>query len=349
MRPAMNQAINLENRSILTISELVDSINEQLDQTFRHVFIKGEISNFKAYPSGHFYFSLKDENAQISAVMFKGYNRNLKFELENGLSVIAQGKLAVYGPQGRFQIQVISLEPEGIGALQLAFDQLKSKLEKEGLFKEERKQPLPSFPKNIGVVTSEKGAAIHDIIHVLQRRMPSINITLYPVKVQGEGAAQEIASGISFFDKDNSVDVLIVGRGGGSLEDLWAFNEEIVARAISDCSLPIISAVGHETDFTISDFVADMRCPTPSAAAESAVPDAKDILLRVHNYRSQIISSVQSNIENKKLHVKYLASDLLKAIINIGHRVSSLKKELSYAQIIIYGFWVRHLKILSLI
>ena len=205
--------------------------------------------------------------------MFRGYNRSLRFELENGIAVIAHGRLSLYEVQGKFQILIDSIEPDGIGALQLAFEQLKKRLAEEGLFDEDHKKPLPVLPRRVGVITSESGAAVHDILTVLKRPHPRVEILFYPVKVQGEGAKEDIVSALHYFSKTKNVDVVIIGRGGGSLEDLWAFNEEVVARAIFHCPLPVISAVGHETDFTIADFVADLRAPTPSAAAELCVPE----------------------------------------------------------------------------
>ena len=231
----------------------------------------GEVSNLRAAGSGHLYFTLKDETAQIRAVCFRNQARYLKFKPQDGLAVIARGRLSVYEARGEYQLYVEFLEPAGLGALQLAFEQLKQKLAAEGLFDPARKKPLPVLPRVIGVVTSPTGAVIRDILRVLHRRFRNINVLIYPVKVQGEGAAQEIAQGIEYFNRNAPVDVMIVARGGGSLEDLWAFNEDVVARAIAASNIPVISAVGHETDFTIADFVADLRAPTPSAAAELVV------------------------------------------------------------------------------
>ena len=263
-------------RKIFTVSELSQEIKNLLEKRFPDVWVTGEVSNFRGATSGHLYFTLKDASAQIRAVCFRNQARYLKFKPQDGISVIARGHLSVYESRGEYQFYVDYLEPAGIGALQLAFEQLKQKLASEGLFDAARKKPLPVLPRAIGVVTSPTGAVIRDILRVLKRRFRNMNVTIYPVKVQGEGAAEEIAEGIAYFSKHPIVDVLIVARGGGSLEDLWAFNEETVARAIASSQIPVISAVGHETDFTISDFVADLRAPTPSAAAELVVHRKQD-------------------------------------------------------------------------
>jgi len=263
-------------RKIFTVSELNLEIKGLLEKRFPDVWVTGEVSNYRGATSGHLYFTLKDASAQIRAVCFRNQARYLKFKPQDGISVIARGHLSVYESRGEYQFYVDYLEPAGIGALQLAFEQLKQKLASEGLFDAARKKPLPVLPRAIGVVTSPTGAVIRDILRVLKRRFRNMNVTIYPVKVQGEGAAEEIAEGIAYFSKHPIVDVLIVARGGGSLEDLWAFNEETVARAIASSQIPVISAVGHETDFTISDFVADLRAPTPSAAAELVVHRKQD-------------------------------------------------------------------------
>jgi exodeoxyribonuclease VII large subunit len=268
-------------RRIYSVSELSLEIKNLLEKQFPDVWVNGEVSNFRAATSGHFYFTLKDANAQIRAVCFRNQARYLKFKPQDGISVIARGHLSVYEARGEYQLCVEYLEPAGVGALQLAFEQLKAKLAAEGLFDPARKKPLPVLPRAIGVVTSPTGAVIRDILRVLKRRFRNMNVTLYPVKVQGEGAAQEIVEGIEYFNRHRIVDVMIVARGGGSLEDLWAFNEEIVARAIAASKIPVISAVGHETDFTIADFVADLRAPTPSAAAELVVHRKQDFVVEL--------------------------------------------------------------------
>ena len=266
---------------VLTVSELNRGIKDTLEGKFPLLWLKGEISNFKAHTSGHFYFSLKDSKAQISAVMFKGFNAGLRFRPEDGMEVIVRGKVTVYEPRGNYQIFCESMEPVGAGALQKAFEQLKAKLQAEGLFDQDRKRPLPALPKHVAIVTSPTGAAIRDMLNVLGRRFKGLRITLIPAKVQGDAAPAEVVAGIEAACRLEDVDVLIVGRGGGSIEDLWAFNDERVARAIAASRVPTISAVGHEIDFTIADFVADLRAPTPSAAAELVVKNAADIANQV--------------------------------------------------------------------
>lgn len=266
---------------VLSVSELNRNIREILEGRFPLIWLKGEISNFKAHTSGHFYFSLKDSKAQISAVMFRGFNSQLRFRPEDGMEVLVRGKITVYEPRGNYQLFCELMEPVGAGALQKAFEQLKAKLQREGLFDPAKKRPLPSLPKHIAIVTSPTGAAIRDMLNVLGRRFKGVDITVIPCKVQGDQAPREIVAAIHLAQKLQDVDVMIVGRGGGSIEDLWAFNDEAVARAIAGCRVPVISAVGHEIDFTIADFVADLRAPTPSAAAELVVKNAADLGDRV--------------------------------------------------------------------
>ena len=268
--------------------------------------IRGEISNFKLHYSGHMYFTLKDEQSTIRAVMFKSSNYKLKFKPENGMKVIAQGRISVYERDGQYQLYVENMQPDGIGALHIAFEQLKKKLEAEGLFDSERKKSLPKFPKRIGVVTSATGAAIRDILNVLKRRYPAAEVLLYPVLVQGEQACFEIVEGIQYFNDTKSVDVIITGRGGGSIEELWAFNEEIVARSIAASQIPVISAVGHETDFTIADFVSDVRAPTPSAAAELAVPSQYELRDKVQGLQSRLIYALNNRLESRRLKLERL-------------------------------------------
>jgi len=260
-----------DGRKIYTVSELNRQSRLILESRFPSVWVEGEISNFKHHTSGHMYLTLKDESAQISAAFFSQYQRGLKFQLKDGLKVLAFCRVSIYEARGQYQLYIERVEPQGIGALQLALQQLKERLAKEGLFAEERKRPIPRFPKTVGVITSPTGAAIHDILNVVNRRFCGTHILLHPVKVQGDGAAEEIAAAIQTMNEQAEADVLIVGRGGGSLEDLWAFNEEPVARAVFASRIPVISAVGHESDWTICDFVADLRAPTPSAAAELVV------------------------------------------------------------------------------
>jgi exodeoxyribonuclease VII large subunit len=270
--------MDLLERRILTVSQLTAEIKDILESSFEEVWVEGEISNLRRPPSGHLYFTLKDEKSQIRGVLFKQQSRYLRFELEDGRHVICWGRVGIYEKRGEYQLILDYVEPKGIGSLQLAFEQLKGRLAEEGLFDEERKRPLPMLPHRIGIVTSPTGAVIRDMLHILRRRFENIEVVLYPVKVQGAGAADEIAQGIEYLGEQGGVDLIIVGRGGGSLEDLWAFNEEAVARAIFASPVPVISAVGHETDFTIADFVADVRAPTPSAAAEIAVREKGDLL-----------------------------------------------------------------------
>ena len=281
-----------ETENVLTVSQLTDQIKDLLEGKLPAMWIEGEISNLKPAPSGHMYFTLKDERAQISAVMFRGPASSLRFAPQNGMKVLAYGQVSVYAPRGQYQINLRRMKPAGVGELQLAFEQLKARLQAEGLFDEARKRPLPFLPRRIGIVTSPTGAAIRDLITVLTRRMPSIQVVLCPVKVQGEGSAAEVAQGIARLNALPDLDLLIVGRGGGSLEDLWAFNEEVVARAIAGSRIPVISAVGHEVDFTIADFVADLRAPTPSAAAEHAVPEFAALTTQIKSLGQRVERSL---------------------------------------------------------
>ncbi len=295
---------------VYSISELTDTLKEVFEAQFGQVHLMGEISNFHAHGSGHLYFTLKDEGAQIRAAMFRGANRNLKFDPENGLEVVVSGRLSIYGPRGEYQIVVEHMEPKGLGALQLAFEQLKNKLAAEGLFDENRKQVIPLLPHTVGLITSPTGAAVQDMIRILRRRHPQVNILLYPTRVQGDGAAEEIAQGIAAMNQWGEAQVLLVGRGGGSLEDLWAFNTETVVRAIAASKIPIISAVGHETDTTISDFAADLRAPTPSAAAELSVPVLADLKLTLAERLGQLWRRAARVIEEKRGQLKYFRSHL---------------------------------------
>jgi exodeoxyribonuclease VII large subunit len=265
-------------RKALTVSELNAQVHELLESSFSELWVEGEVSNCKAYPSGHTYLTLKDEKAQVRAVLFKGASFGLKFKLADGLKVLARCRVTSYEPRGELQLILSAVEPREKGALQLALEQLKARLQAEGLFDAARKKPLPAFPRTVGVVTSGSGAAVRDILNVLSRRWPGLAIRVWPVRVQGAGAAQEISDAVAGFNElAPDTDVLLVGRGGGSIEDLWAFNEEPVARAIAASVIPVISCVGHETDWTVADLVADLRAPTPSAAAELAVQDKADV------------------------------------------------------------------------
>jgi exodeoxyribonuclease VII large subunit len=275
-------------RAVLTVSELTRRLQEVLEERFPAVWVEGEISNFRLYGSGHAYFTLKDAESQIRAVLFRNRGRRIKFEPADGLHVIAFGGIEVYAQRGEYQMVVELLEPKGLGALQLAFEQLKARLSAEGLFDQARKRELPRFPRKIGIVTSTSGAAIRDMLRVIGRRFGELHIVIAPCRVQGEGAAEEIAQGVRDLNALGGVDVIIVGRGGGSLEDLWAFNEEMVARAIAGSKVPVISAVGHEVDFTIADFVADLRAPTPSAAAELVVREKQAVVDSLGQLRARL-------------------------------------------------------------
>lgn len=292
----------------LTVSELTKRIKGVLETSFNNLSIQGEISNFKRHSSGHLYFTLKDETAQLSSVMWRGRAANLFFTPQDGMKVIAIGNITVYEVRGQYQLDVAQLQPLGVGELQLAFERLKQKLAAEGLYNPEHKKPLPEYPELIGIVTSPTGAAIQDILNILSRRFPALEVILYPVKLQGEGAAQEIANAIKDLNKLKQIDVIIIGRGGGSLEDLWAFNEEIVARAIYNSKIPIISAVGHEIDFTIADFVADLRAPTPSAAAELVVKHQSEIIENLRNFCYNSEQVIRNLITNQKVKISSLLS-----------------------------------------
>lgn len=268
------------------------------DEFLNNVYVRGEISNFKRHYTGHLYFTLKDGDALIKCVMFKSYTQNVLFEPKDGMAVLILGTVAVYERDGIYQIYVKGMEPDGVGALHAAYEQLKEKLEAKGMFDEKYKKPIPMLPKSIGVVTSKTGAVIRDIINVTTRRLPNVNIKLFPAAVQGAGAAETIVEGIKYFNENKNVDLIIIARGGGSLEDLWPFNEEITANAIFESELPIISAVGHETDFTIADFVADLRAPTPSAAGELAVPDRAEIIWKLQNINRRLSLSLTKKVEN---------------------------------------------------
>ncbi len=299
---------------ILKVSQLnfyLKSLIEN-DANMRYVFLEGEISNLTDhYSSGHIYFSLKDEKSVVRAVMFSYAAKNLRFKPENGMKIIARGRVSVYEPSGQYQLYVEDMQPDGIGALSIQFEQLKEKLTKEGLFDKAHKKPIPKYPETIGVITSPTGAAVRDILNILSRRYPSADVVMCPVLVQGDNAAPQLTDAIKRFSENNIADVIIIGRGGGSIEDLWAFNDENLARAIYNCETPVISAVGHETDFTICDFVSDLRAPTPSAAAELAVPDGTELL--------QELSAQE----------QYLRSIMDKKIIDIERSLSSSARLLS--------------------
>lgn len=301
---------NSESRQeyCISVTQLNEYIKTLLDGNafLSNVCLKGEISNFTNHRSGHFYFSVKDENSLIRAVMFKSAASRIKFMPENGMKVVLRGSVSLFVRDGQYQIYVTSMEPEGIGSLYLAFEQLKQKLSRAHLFDEDRKKPIPEIPTSIGVITSPTGAAVRDIINILSRRFPFAKVLLYPSLVQGSEAPLQLISGIKYFNETHSADVIIIGRGGGSMEDLWAFNDEALAYAISESEIPVISAVGHETDFTICDFVSDMRAPTPSAAAELAVPDIIDFKREINSSLSYMRTVLTRKINGERQRLELL-------------------------------------------
>ena len=282
---------------VYSVSGLTRDIRAILEAAFDSIWVEGEISNFRTVASGHSYFVLKDDKAQIRCVLFKGHRARMKFQPADGDQVLMFGRISVYDARGEYQVIAESLEPRGLGALQKAYEQLRDKLEKEGLFSKENKNSLPEFPWKVGVVTSSTGAAVRDILNIIRRRNPKVSVLLCPAKVQGEGAAEEIVRGIEELDRREDIEVIIVGRGGGSLEDLWAFNEVDVARAIFASKTPVVSAVGHEIDFTIADFVADLRAPTPSAAAELTVPLLQDTLKEIRSLNEMLLTTLHKKLE----------------------------------------------------
>jgi exodeoxyribonuclease VII large subunit len=290
-----------------TVSEITAEVKSLIEDSFPPLWVVGEVSNLSCPRSGHVYLTLKDPNAQLGAVIWRGVASRIRFQLKNGLEVLAYGRLDVYPPHGKYQLIIDRIQPKGIGELQLAFQQLKEKLQKEGLFDPAHKKPLPGFPRRVGIVTSPTGAAVRDIITIMGRRCPAAEAILNPVRVQGEGAAEEIAAAIRRMNEIGDFDVLIVGRGGGSIEDLWAFNEEIVARAIYASRIPVISAVGHEADFTISDLVADVRAPTPTAAAEMVAPDCQELLLRLNRIAGTLRATLAARLTEASLRLKRCA------------------------------------------
>ena len=324
--------LKLPFRTIFTVSELTQEIKDLLEVKFSDIWVEGEVSNIRIPPSGHIYFTLKDDMSQIRAVVFRMQARTLRFLPEDGLHVVCRGRVTVYERRGEYQLILDAIEPKGIGALQLAFLQLKERLEREGLFDSARKKPIPMVPEKIGIVTSPTGAVIQDMIQIIQRRFERVHILIYPVPVQGEGASVEIAKAVDYFNEHTDIDVIIVGRGGGSTEDLWAFNEEAVARAIYRSRIPVISAVGHETDYTISDFVADLRAPTPSAAAELAVSDERELRGILNSLRNLLGSRILKTLEAHRSHSSYLKKGLIsprKRIENDFLRVDELASRLS--------------------
>lgn len=301
----------MQNTLVLSVSQLNRYIkmNFDADENLANIFISGEISNFtNHYRTGHLYFTLKDDSAAVRAVMFNSSAKRLKFMPEDGMKVIARGRVSVYEASGQYQLYVDDMQPDGVGALNLAYEQLKEKLQKEGLFSELHKKPLPPYPEKVGVITSPTGAAVRDIINVLGRRFPYAEIVFCPVLVQGEGAHLQLTDAVNLFNSERAADVIIIGRGGGSIEDLWEFNDEGLARAVYNSEIPVISAVGHETDFTICDFVADMRAPTPSAAAELAVPDANELQYALSALKNRMFLNVSSGIADRRSRLEYLMS-----------------------------------------
>lgn len=320
-------------KHILTVSQLTKDIKTLLETGFETVWVKGEISSFKVPSSGHYYFSLKDDTSLLTCVMFKFKNQYLKFDVQDGLEVICGGRITVYEPRGNYQLLVEIMEPVGLGALQLRFEQLKEKLSKEGLFDSKHKKPLPFLPQKIAVITSPTGAAIQDILNILNRRFSNLEILLVPVAVQGDKAVPEIVKALQTVNQMAEHEVILLGRGGGSLEDLWAFNEEAVARAIFDSKIPIISCVGHEVDFTIADFVADLRAPTPSAAAELVVKNKVDLQKHILNLLSQLRQSYLKRLSNLETKLTQLSGRLInpkRRLEDLALRLSDLQERLAY-------------------
>lgn len=315
--------------SVITVSQLNFYIKSLLDESpaLREIYITGEISNLTDhYRSGHIYLSLKDDKALVRAVMFAGNARHLRFKPEEGMKVIARGRASVYEATGQYQLYIEDMQPDGIGALNLAYEQLKKKLSSEGLFSEDIKKPIPAYPTRIGVITSPTGAAVQDILNILGRRYPIAEVVFCPVLVQGENASAQLIDAVERFNKANAADVIIIGRGGGSIEDLWAFNDEKLARTIAESDIPIISAVGHETDFTICDFVADLRAPTPSAAAELATPNMAELLSYFKSVKDSLPAIMQRRIDFEKQELDNLASS--KVLLSPEEFINIRKNEL---------------------
>lgn len=325
--------MDIKEKHIYTVSELTRHIRTILEDSFPSVWVEGEISNYILHSSGHMYFSIRDKGASLKCAMFKRSNERLKFKPKDGMKVICLGSVSVYEARGEYQLIVEEIEPKGIGALQLAFQELKEKLSKEGLFDESHKVPIPYLPTRIGIVTSPTGAAIRDILNIARRRFSNVEIIINPVRVQGNGASGEIASAIRQFNELKDIDVMIVTRGGGSLEDLWPFNEEVVARAIYDSEIPVISAVGHEIDYTISDFVADFRAPTPSAAAELVIPRKEDLENLINTINTRLRNSLIARIgllteKLATLKESYILRQPMNLITQYEQRVDDFKKDI---------------------
>ena len=303
--------MELQSRQIFSVSQLTQEIKNILENNFYYVWVEGEISNTRSPISGHIYFTLKDEGAQVKAVIFRGQTRGMKFKLTDGLHVICRGMVSVYKERGEYQLILDRIEPKGVGAQQLALQQLKEKLAKEGFFDAARKKPIPMFPKKVGIITSPTGAAIRDILKVFERRFLDIGVLIYPVRVQGMESAQEISKGIEELNHLGGLDIIIIARGGGSQEDLWAFNEEVVARAIYNSKAPVVSAVGHEIDYTIADMVADLRAPTPSAAAEMVIRSKEEFKERLSAINFQLISAIKNMTSDKRITLHRLERGLV--------------------------------------
>ena len=320
---SLRERENAEIFSVTMLNEYIKNIFEN-NRTLSSVTVRGEISNFTNHRSGHLYFSLKDSDGQIRAVMFRSKAQGLKFMPESGMKVIIHGSVTVYPRDGSYQIYVSSMQPDGIGALYLAYEQMKARLAEEGLFDSIHKKPIPVYPRRIGVITSPTGAAVRDIINVTGRRYPMADIYLYPALVQGAGSEDSLVRALDYLDKSGLCDVIIIGRGGGSIEDLWSFNSEKLARRIFDAKTPIISAVGHETDFTICDFVADMRAPTPSAAAEIAVPDRRELMMRVDQLDERLTSALIRNVQRARERLNALSD---RASADTVRRMLDIKRD----------------------
>ena len=331
----------MEQANAVSVSQLNRYLKQKFDSDANlfGIWIKGEISNFTNHMrTGHFYMSLKDDGGVIKAIMFSGKASKLAFVPEDGMKVLCKGRVSVYEQGGSYQLYIDEMIPDGVGALYIAYEQLKNKLESEGLFAPEHKKRLPKIPYRVGVITSPTGAAVRDIINVITRRFPLAEIVLYPALVQGENAAASLVEAVRYFDTTKSVNVIIIGRGGGSIEDLWAFNDETLARTIYDCSIPIISAVGHETDFTICDFVSDLRAPTPSAAAELCVPDSNELIEKFSNLKNTVLSYTRRTIKEKRLKLDTIAEhrifkepamlidDRKNVVLNIAEKIDTLTK-----------------------
>lgn len=317
-------------RPVLTVGELTEQIKDVLESSFDFVLVAGEVSNAKVYPSGHWYFSLKDKDATLSCVSFKNSNQHIRFKLEDGMMVVAKGKLSVYPPRGGYQMVVNAIEPVGVGEWQLAFEQLKAKLTQEGLIDERRRRPIPMLPRKVGIVTSPAGAALQDILNTIRRRNRSVNLVIAPAKVQGEGSAESVSDALNMLYELPDLDVVIVARGGGSIEDLWSFNTEIVARAVASSPVPIISGVGHETDITICDLVADLRAPTPTAAAELVARGYSELYEKWAYLRRHLISTVDDRLSRAQRRLGQASPQ--KSLLRYQERLRHLNAKVLFAR-----------------